>query len=255
MPLETPRSQYRQLADQIRAAIEAGEYPPGSALPSEPEMASRYDVSRPTVNRAVAILRNEGLVHVRRGVGASVREIPVIRRDATTRYQKAAREQAGSRGAFDGEIRRLGMEPRSDVEVSLVIPPPLVSAALGLPEGVPNTIQRMRRMYANDIPIQMAPSYIPAAIAEGTPIAEVDSGPGGIVSRFEELGYAQVRITETVRVRRPDDEERRFLRLEDGQQVIEIWHTGWTAEGRAVEVCVCCVPAHLWALDYGWAVS
>ena len=255
MPLESPRSQYRQLADQIRSAIESGEYPPGSTLPSEPEMTERYDVSRPTVNRAVAILRAEGLVHVRRGVGAIVRELPVITRDATSRYEKAAREANGSHGAFDGEIRRHGMVPRSDVEVSLVTPSPAVADALGLPEGVPNTIQRMRRMYANDIPVQMAPSYIPAEIAEGTQLAEADSGPGGIVSRFEELGYAQARITETVRVRRPDERERRFLRMEDGQPVIEIWHTGWTTEGRAVEVCVCCIPAHLWALNYGWPVS
>jgi GntR family transcriptional regulator len=255
MPLETPHSQYRQLADQLRTAIMAGEYPPGSTLPSEPEMAEHYDVSRNTVNRAVAILRAEGLVHVRRGVGAIVRELPVIKRDATSRYEKAAREAAGSRGAFDGEIRHLGMAPRSDVEVSLVTPPPAVAATLGLPEGVPNTIQRMRRMYANDIPVQMAPSFIPAAIAEGTQLAEVDSGPGGIVSRFAELGYAQVRITETVRVRRPDEDERRFLRMEDGQPVIEIWHIGWTAEDRAVEVCVCCIPAHLWELEYGWPVS
>jgi hypothetical protein len=53
-----------------------------------------------------------------------------------------------------------------------------------------------RRMYANDVPVQLAPSYIPLKIAEGTAIAEPDPGAGGIISRFAELGYAQVRITE-----------------------------------------------------------
>ncbi len=55
-----------------------------------------------------------------------------------------------------------------------------------------------------------APSYIPLTIAEGTAIAEPDYGPGGIISMFGELVYAQVRITETVQVRRPTDEEQQF---------------------------------------------
>jgi DNA-binding GntR family transcriptional regulator len=60
VPLEPPRSQYRRLADLLRGAIERGEYPPGSVLPSEPELSQRYGVSRPTINRAVSILRAQG---------------------------------------------------------------------------------------------------------------------------------------------------------------------------------------------------
>lgn len=252
MALGSPRSQYRQLADLIRDAIERGDFARGSVLPSEPELARRYEVSRPTVNRAMSILRSEGLVRVERGRGTIVRELPVIRRAAVARYERTARERAGSRGAFDGEIRSLGMTPRSDVEVTRVVPPPAVAGALGLPEGEQNVIIRKRRMYANGVPVQLATSYIPAAIADGTALAEQDSGPGGIISRFADLGHAQTRITETVRVRRLADDERQFLRLEDDQAGIEIWHTGWTADDRPVEVCVHIVPAYLWALDYEW---
>jgi GntR family transcriptional regulator len=250
--LESPRSQYRQIADLIRDAIERGDYARGSVLPSEPELARRFEVSRPTVNRAVSILRSEGLVRVERGRGTIVRELPVIRRAAVARYERSARERADGRGAFDGEIRSLGMNPRSDVEVARVVPPPAVARALGLPEGEPNVIMRNRRMYANDVPVQLAPSYIPAAIAAGTALAEPDPGPGGIISRFADLGHAQTRITETVRVRRPTEDEQQFLRLEDDQAVTEIWHTGWTADDRPVEICVHIVPAYLWALDYEW---
>ncbi len=255
MPLEPQRSQYRQLADLIRAAITEGDYPPGSLLPSEPVLAERYGVSRPTVNRAISILRNEGVVRVERGRGTVVREIPVIHRQSTSRYQQAAREQSGGRGAFDVEIRSLGMTPRSDTEVSRMIPPAEVAQALGLPEGEPNTVVRKRHMYANDVPVQLAPSYIPVEIAEGTALEQRDSGPGGIVSRFAELGYRQVRISESVRVRRSTDEEQAFLKLEEGEPVIEIFHVGWTAEDRAVEVCVHSVPAYLWTLDYDWSVT
>jgi len=252
VPLEAPRSQYRQLADLLRSAIERGEYAPGSVLPSEPELSQRYSVSRPTINRAVSILRSQGLVRVDRGRGTIVREIPVIRRAAVTRYERSERERADARGAFDAEMHRLGMTPRSDVEVSQAVPPPEVAQALRLPEGQDNTIVRRRQMYANNVPVQLAVSYIPADIAAGTRLAEPDPGPGGIISRFADLGYAQARITETVRVRVASDEERQFLRLDADQAVIEIWHAGWTGDDRPVEVCVHAMPAYLWTLDYEW---
>ena len=61
-------------------------------------------MNRITVNRAVAILRGEGLVRVERGRGTTVREIPLIRRAAPGRFARHTREQAGARGAFDAEI-------------------------------------------------------------------------------------------------------------------------------------------------------
>jgi len=255
VPLETPRPHYRQLADQLKRAIDSGEYPPGSLLPPEPEIAASYGVSRATVNNAVAVLRAEGLVRVLRGRGTMVRQIPPIHRNAVARYATAAREHEGARGAFDSEIRAMGLTPRSDTSVERVTPPADIARALGLPEGEANVIRRMRHMYADDVPVQIAPSYIPADIAEGTPLAEVDSGPGGIISRFAEIGHAQVRITESVRVRAATDEERAFLQLEDAQSVIEILHTGWTARGRAVEIVVHTLPASGWVLDYEWPVS
>lgn len=254
MSLEPQRSQYRQLADLLRDAIAAGDYQPGSALPSEPVLAERYGVSRPTVNRAISILRNEGVVRVERGRGTIVREIPVIHRQSTSRYQQTTREQSGSRGAFDAEIRGLGMTPRSDVEVGRVVPPPAVAEALGVAADK-EVVVRKRHMYVNDVPVQLAPSYIPLDIADGTALEQQDSGPGGIISRFADLGHAQVRITESVRVRRGTDEEQSFLRLEDDEPVIEILHIGWTADDRPVEVCVHSVPAYLWTLDYDWSIA
>lgn len=255
MSLEKPRAQFRQIAGLLRAAIERGDFAAGSTLPTEAALAEQYGVSRGAINNAVKILRSDGLVRVERGRGTIVREIPVIRRDGTSRYAREARERAGGRGAFDSEIRALGLEPRSDTEVEIVMPPADVAAQLGLPEGQPNAIVRRRHMFAGQTPVQIAPSYIPLEIAEGTPLAEVDSGPGGIISRFAELGFEQTRITESVRVRRPTDEEQAFLRIEEDQPVIEIWHVGWTAADRAVEVAVHAVPASLWVLDYGWPIS
>ena len=251
MALNDPQSRYRQLAEVLRTAIVRGDYPPGSTMPTEPELADRYRVSRQTVNRAVAILRQEGLVQTSRGHGSTVRAIPTIRRNANARYAQAAREAGGARGAFDGEIRRLGLVPRSDVEVSRVIPPAEVAGALDIPADM-QVIMRKRHMYANDHPVQLAPSYLPLDIAAGTQLEEQDSGPGGIVSRYKDLGFEQVTINETVRVRRSTEEERQFLLLDHDTPVLEIFHTGWTAERRCVEVCIHSVNAYGWQLDYAW---
>lgn len=167
------------------------------------------------------------------------------------RYQREARERDQGRGAFDTEVKALGRVPRSDVTVSRGPAPAAVLVVLDLPQGTPVAV-RAREMYVDDQPAQVATSYIPADIAEGTALESEDSGPGGIISRFAELGQEQVKITETVDVRPPTDQEADFLGLSPGHQVYEIFHTGWTAEGRAVEVCLHVMPVHLWSLDYVW---
>lgn len=259
MPVEQPQARFRQLAALLRRAIEEGEYAPGSMLPAEPELAARYDVSRDVVNKAMRVLRAWGLVRVVRGKGTIVREIPQIRRNAVARYQQAARERAGGRGAFDTELRALGLEPRTDTTVDVIEAPADVAAALNLAEGS-RVVRRDRKMYARtpsgqDVPVQYAPSYIPADIGEGTQIAEVDSGPGGIISRFAELGHRQARITETIRVRPATDEERSFLQLDEDELAVEVWHRGWDEQDRPVELAVHVVPSSLWLFDYEWPID
>lgn len=174
--------------------------------------------------------------------------IPPIKRNAVLRYSTAARERAQGRGAFDSEIKALGLTPRSSVTVERATPPDQVAEIL----GTSDTIARVRRMYADDIPVQIATSYIPQEIAEGTALAQEDSGPGGIISRFAELGQAQVRITEHLTVRPPTAQEAGILNLSEDNRVYDVTHTGWTANGRPVEVCLHVMPTHLWELDYEW---
>lgn len=76
MPLVTiePKRLYRQIADQLRALVEAGEFARGSRLPAERELAQQLGVSRPSVREALIALEVEGLVEVRMGSGIYVRE-------------------------------------------------------------------------------------------------------------------------------------------------------------------------------------
>ncbi len=74
MPLQplVPRRLYRQIANQLRGLIRAGEYPVGSRLPPERDLALQLGVSRPSVREALIALEVEGLVAVRMGSGVLV---------------------------------------------------------------------------------------------------------------------------------------------------------------------------------------
>jgi DNA-binding FadR family transcriptional regulator len=75
MPLQTiePRRLYRQIADQVRALIERGEFACGARLPPERDLALQLGVSRPSVREALIALEVEGRVEVRMGSGIYVR--------------------------------------------------------------------------------------------------------------------------------------------------------------------------------------
>jgi integrase len=67
-----PRNPYEKLAAGLRAAIESGQLPAGEPLPTVLELAAEHEVSAGTINRAVAVLKAEGLIDVRRGKRAIV---------------------------------------------------------------------------------------------------------------------------------------------------------------------------------------
>lgn len=78
MPLAViePRRLYRQIADQLRQLIDDGEYPVGSRLPTERELAEQLGVSRPTVREALIALEVEGRLRIRVGSGIYVIDQP-----------------------------------------------------------------------------------------------------------------------------------------------------------------------------------
>lgn len=66
---------YVDIAADITSRIEAGEYEPGSKLPSYSQLAELYSVSLSTAARAVALLRDRGVVLGSPGRGVFVKEL------------------------------------------------------------------------------------------------------------------------------------------------------------------------------------
>ncbi|MBQ9701009.1 MAG: GntR family transcriptional regulator [Lachnospiraceae bacterium] len=65
--MKTPK--YFSLMEQLKKDIMEGRIKPGDKLPSENEMADKYDISRHTVRKALSILSNEGFIVAEHGKG------------------------------------------------------------------------------------------------------------------------------------------------------------------------------------------
>ncbi|HEX4659739.1 MAG TPA: GntR family transcriptional regulator, partial [Streptosporangiaceae bacterium] len=71
---DDPRPPYQQVANALRAAILTRKFAPGEKLPSGNELAQYYSVARMTVQQAMRLLKDEGLIVSRQGSGVYVRE-------------------------------------------------------------------------------------------------------------------------------------------------------------------------------------
>jgi GntR family transcriptional regulator len=69
-----PVPPYRQIAAIIKRRILAGQYPPNTRIPTESELVETYEVARSTARRAIAALREEGLVYTVPARGTYVAE-------------------------------------------------------------------------------------------------------------------------------------------------------------------------------------
>jgi GntR family transcriptional regulator len=58
-----PLPPYRQIADILRRRIESGQYQPDTRIPTESELIEAFEVARTTARRAIAVLREEGLIY------------------------------------------------------------------------------------------------------------------------------------------------------------------------------------------------
>ncbi|MEW1659393.1 GntR family transcriptional regulator [Streptomyces sp. NPDC093707] len=240
------RAVFRQIADQLREAIDKGRFKEGDKLPSETELVEHYGVSRMTVRNSLSVLQGEGLTVSEHGKGVFVRPRPPVRRLASDRFARRHREQGKS--AFTVEAEAAGSRPEVDgLEVKEERPSQDIATRLGGPRRV---LARRRRYLLDGRPVEFATSYIPLDLATGTPIAEPNPGPGGIYARLEELGHRLDHFDEEIRARMPSPQEVKTLRLASGVPVIHLIRTAYDGEGRAVEVCDTVMAADAYVLNY-----
>lgn len=65
---------WRRVAGDLRRRIDSGELPPGAPLPSLTALSAEYGLSKTTIRKAIAELREAGLVESVRGWATFVKE-------------------------------------------------------------------------------------------------------------------------------------------------------------------------------------
>src|SRR5580704_14682871 len=119
MAYEYTPPKYAQVIEAIQKRIESGEYPPGSLLPSEHQLSAEFGIARPTVVRALRVLRDNGWIETQQGKGSFVRGRPAL---------------AGLESGRPGEEalnRDEAREPGELVEAGISTPPARMAALLG----------------------------------------------------------------------------------------------------------------------------
>src|SRR5438105_6296377 len=119
MPIHSiePRRLYRQIADQIRTLIRAGEFTAGSRLPPERDLARQLGVSRPSVREALIALEVEGLVEVRVGSGIYVRHAPLAPKREELPAETGPFELLRARWIIEGECAALAAKSATKAQL------------------------------------------------------------------------------------------------------------------------------------------
>lgn len=243
-PDSTPK--YPQILEELRAEIVGGKYAYGVRLPSEPEFMERFKASRPTVHRALAELEDEGFIEIQQGAGSFARFIRPMLRNIGKRM--AAAIWLSGQSVWDAETEGREYEARL---VSKKRGKPIAAAAPYL--GDVDAWTREREHYVDGAPVMLSWSSYPALLADGSRIAEDDTGPGGAPAVLAELGHAPHHHSERWRVvRRLPADQRKRLSLPRGTRAVVILRVSRDADDRVVEVTemVANSDAFVFQVDY-----
>lgn len=135
-------------------------------------------------------------------------------------------EQEAARAGLVGRHRLVLTEWRSA--------PSAVASRLGIDQGAMAVLRR-RVVTLDDHPVEIADSWYPRSIAEGTALAEEKPIRGGAVRLLADLGYVAVRHIEDIGVCEPPAEVTPLL----GQSpVLELTRTSYTEADTPFEVAV-----------------
>lgn len=121
------------------------------------------------------------------------------------------------------------------IDAGAMVPPPDVAAALGLEPGA-LAVGRRRLISLDGRPFEVAASWWPASIADGTPLAEARRIKGGAVTLLAGMGYTVDRSVEEVWADAAPEEEARLLGIEPGAPVLMLFRTAYDARGQAFQV-------------------
>ncbi|MCQ8191015.1 GntR family transcriptional regulator [Streptomyces rugosispiralis] len=247
------RSLHERIAADLRDEIMSGDLPPGAKLPSTAQLKERFTASNATVQKALQLLKDEGLAVGRAGAAVTVRE----------HRQRTMRPASYMAPAAPGEPYRwiseaaAGHQARGSsrlLDATEIRPPADVAEALRLPEdGM--ALLRAQVLLLDDEPVELVKSYYPLELARGTAMMDRRKIKGGTPALLAELGYPPRLSVDKVSARVPTQEQYTVLGLPGNLPVLRTLRVVYSDGERPIEATVMTKAGHLYELQYEFTPS
>ena len=217
---------YRQIKLLISQSLQAGEWKSGSAIPSETELAARFQVSQGTVRKAVDELATENLLVRRQGKGTFV--ATHAEQQVQYRFLRLFPEQ--------GDLASQGPAQRQIVNCHKTRASAQVARKLQLRTG-DAVLQIQRVLSFADIPTILEDIWLPAAPFKGLDTGRLRGYPGPMYALFEsEFGMRMVRAQEEIRAVLGDNEECKLLQTEPHVPLLRVERIAFTYNDVPMEL-------------------
>lgn len=214
---------YKQIKGLLLASLQGGEWKPGELVPSEIELAARFQVSQGTVRKAVDELAAENLLVRRQGRGTFVATHHEPR--AQFRFLRIAPD-AGEPVPATSRF----------LECREVRAPADIAALLALRKNEP-VVHLRRLMSFSGKPEVLDDIWLPAAIFKGLTAERLASYTGPLYGLFEtEFGTSMVRADERLRAVVASPEAAAVLEVAPGSPLLLVERVSYTYGERPVEV-------------------
>jgi GntR family transcriptional regulator len=224
---------YIQIRESLRTEITKGFLKRGEQLPSEHDLASKYNVSRMTIRQSIEDLVDEGLLYRRHGVGTFV-AYPHLQRDhtrLTSFFDKAENE---------------GIQVRATL-LNLEVIPATSKVARALDISVGNRVIRVKTLrYADNMPITVHDAYIPHKLFAS--IINENLEVQHLWTLFEKCGYKVKRAIQKLEAHEASKEMARLLKIKEGAPVLFKERTVYADDGTPVEFTYCYNRGDLYSL-------
>jgi GntR family transcriptional regulator len=214
---------YQQIKLLLVRGLQAGEWQPGQAIPSETELAARFRVSQGTVRKAVDELATENVLVRRQGKGTFV----ATHAEHATQYRFLRLvPDAGGAAALQ---RRL-------LDCRRMRPPLEVARLLALKAGEA-AVQVRRLLLADEQPLVLDDLWLPGSLFKGLSAERLRAWRGPMYRLFEaEFAVHMIRAEEKLRAVTAAPEEAALLGLSPGAPLLSVERLSFTYGDRPVEL-------------------
>ncbi|GAB3990671.1 GntR family transcriptional regulator [Actinoallomurus acanthiterrae] len=226
---------YHRVANALRREIQDGTLAPGDRVQAETDLAERFHVSLPTIRQAMGVLRAEGLVESRQGIGTFVKEQRRRQRRSRDRYGRARKDQKLLTTDLRHEITFAGCSPAPDHIAELMM----------IPRGS-EVVIRQRVLFDKKTgrPEEIGASYLPARFARDTFLGEPTVVPKALFLCVEDLSGKQYAHARDQWIVRPASlQESETLEIPANSPVLNVVHVASAGDGQVLEVSESTWPA------------